>query len=71
MKHKEEIIEKFENLVNKELNKLEKIKNPEERLEKLDTLFKIHKILNNFDELKPVLENFFLNKEEKDKWGER
>ena len=40
----------------------------DEKLEQLDVLHNIYKILNNYNELKPVLQRYFAEKAEKNKW---
>lgn len=40
-----------------------------ERLEQIDVLVNMNKILQNYDELKPVLTEYFNKKHENEKWG--
>ena len=40
----------------------------EEKLERADTLINLKKILDNYDELEPLLKSYFLRKVEKDRW---
>lgn len=42
--------------------------NNQEKLKKLDDLFNLQKIINNFDELEPILYNYFKEKAQQDKW---
>lgn len=54
-----------------ELNKIEKVKEPNERLEKLDVLWNINRYFENYEDLKPVMQKFFIEKARKEKFGER
>ena len=55
-----------------EFDKLEKYKNKNEKIDKLQMLYRINKYLENYDELTPVLEEYFEKKHNKEKWnGER
>ena len=38
------------------------------KLEKMNTIFNLQKILNNYDELEPLLQDFFRKKYDKEKW---
>ena len=38
------------------------------RLKKTNTIFNLKKILDNYDELEPILIDYFSKKSEKDKW---
>ena len=40
----------------------------QQKIDKINTLFNIKKIIDNYDELEPVLREYFKNKAEKDKW---
>lgn len=40
------------------------------KLEKADILFRLYKIVDNFEELQPTLEQFFLEKAKKEKFGD-
>ena len=42
--------------------------NKQQKIDKINTLFNIKKIIDNYDELEPVLREYFKNKAEKDKW---
>ena len=68
MGYKQEIINSFEEKVKEEIENLDSIADDHEKFLRLDTLFKIHKYLVNFDELEPVLEEFFEKKKNIDKW---
>ena len=61
-------IQKF---INNELDKIGKIKNRDERIDKTQLLFRLNQYLQNYDELTPIMEKFFEDKYKKDKWGER
>ena len=41
---------------------------PEDKLERIDTIINLKKILDSYDELEPVLKQFFADKAVKDKW---
>ena len=71
MEHDQQTIEKFSELINEELKGLENIEDKNERLKKLNTLYKIHKFLKYFDELEPIIDKYLLKKSEKDKYGDR
>lgn len=43
-------------------------KNKNVKLEKMDTLFNLKKIIDNYDELKSMLTEYFAKKAEKEKW---
>lgn len=62
MNPKEEIINNFEKTVEEELKKLDDVESKEEQIQKFDVIFNMHKILSNYDELKPVLTEFFNKK---------
>jgi hypothetical protein len=51
-----------------ELNKLDKCKSRDERIDKTQMLFRLTQYLDNYDELTPVLEEYFENKRSKEKW---
>lgn len=42
----------------------------EVKLEKADMLFRLYKIVDNFEELQPTLEQFFLEKAKKEKFSQ-
>lgn len=68
MDHKQEIINNFEKKVKEEIENIDNVTDDHEKFCKLDTLYKIHKYLSNFDEVEPVLKKFFEEKAQKDKW---
>lgn len=43
-------------------------KSIDNKLEKLNTLFNFQKIIDNYDELEPVLKKFFAEKAREEKW---
>ena len=47
---------------------MENEKNLHTKVDKMDTLFNLKKILDNYDELKPLLINYFNAKVEKEKF---
>ena len=69
--NKQAIINKFEKLVLDELNELRKIPNLDDRLLTAEVLFKIHKYLKNFDELEPVLNEYFKKDANEKKWEQK
>ena len=42
-----------------------------EKAEQLDTLINFTKIIDNYDELQPILKEYFSKKAEKEKWDRR
>ena len=66
--NKKEIIKSFEKTVMQELEKLKQVEDKQEKIEKLNTLFNINKILENYDELEPILIDFFKNQARKNKF---
>lgn len=62
MNYKEKLITKFEKVISKELDKVSKIENKEERMYKLEVLYKVHQVLTNFNEIEPVIKKHFDNK---------
>ena len=71
MNYKKEMILRIEKVISEEMDKLDEIVDPHDRFIALDTLFKVHKYLINFDDLEPVLDEYFKEKHKKDKWEER
>lgn len=57
------------------IGELQLIKNSnesvEEQLKKVDTIANLKKILDNYDELDPILRTFFADKANKEKWKNR
>ena len=51
-----------------EFDKLEKCKNKNEKIDKLQMLYRINKYLENYDELIPVLDDYFENKRNKERF---
>lgn len=45
--------------------------NQQEKIDKINTLFNLKKIIDNYDELEPLLQEFFNKKYQQQKWGER
>lgn len=45
--------------------------NTDLKLDKMNTIFNLEKIIENYDELEPLLTKFFINKAEKIKWKEK
>lgn len=48
---------------------LENEKDINEKVERMNDLFNLKKILDNYDELEPVLKKYFDEKAIKEKWG--
>jgi hypothetical protein len=55
----------------KQLDKIDSYKNTKERADRLQFLKRLDMILNNYDELTPVLEKYFEEKRKEDKWRDR
>ena len=55
----------------KQLDKIDSYKNTKERSDRLQFLKRLDMILNNYDELTPVLEKYFEEKRKEDKWRDR
>lgn len=51
-----------------EFDRLEKCKNKNEKIDKLQMLYRINKYLENYDELIPVLDDYFENKRNKERF---
>ena len=51
-----------------EFDKLEKCKNKNEKIDKLQMLYRINKYLENYDELIPILDDYFENKRNKERF---
>lgn len=43
-------------------------KNKDKKIEKMDTLFNLKKILDNYDDLEPLLREYFANKAGKERF---
>ena len=71
MNPKQAIIEKFEKKILDELNEIKRIPNLDDRLLTAEVLFKIHKYLKNFDELEPVLNEYFKKDANEKKWEQK
>lgn len=54
----------------KQLDKIDSYKNTKEKADRLQFLKRLDMILNNYDELTPVLEKYFEEKRKEDKWRE-
>lgn len=62
--------EKLMNLLKEEADTLlESQKDIQEKLSQFNDIDNLVKILQNYDELKPVLQDFFAKKHENEKWG--
>lgn len=68
MNYREKLINDFEKKIDKELDKIGKIENKEEKMYKLDVLYKMHKVLSNYEELEPLFIEYFEDKTRKDKF---
>lgn len=50
------------------LKEIDKIKDPIESLHRIDVLWNINQYLTNYEELKPVVQKFFIQKAKREKW---
>ena len=65
----EDIRRKLANILKKEASQV--IQEDEEisiKANKITILYRLYKILDNYDELEPILIDYFSKKSEKDKW---
>ena len=69
MSSKEEIIEDLQQTILKKLNELDTEKDKQARLDKLNLLYNLHRILLNYDKLEPTLKKFFKEEELKRKYN--
>lgn len=53
----------------KELEKIHELDNPGEALQRIDVLWNINRYLENYEELKPTMQKFFIKKARKEKYG--
>lgn len=64
-----EIKTKLDNVLKAECEyTLKNEKDRNKKIEKMDTLFNLKKIIDNYDELEPMLKDYFNNKAEKDRF---
>jgi len=70
-KHQKKEIEVIQRFINEELTEVTKIRNQDMRLSRADVLKNIFMITQNYDELEPVLRDFFEKKHRREKWGGR
>lgn len=68
MNYKQKMIKEFEKIINKKSEEVKKIKNKDEKLYKIDTLYKMHKVFTHYEELEPMFEQFFNEKAKKDRF---
>lgn len=59
MNPKEETIQMLEQTLQEELKKIDNLKSKEEQIQKFNVIYNMHKIFSNYDELEPVLTDFF------------
>lgn len=68
MNYKQKMIKEFEKHISNELAKVVEIENQDEKLYKMDTLYKMHKVFTHYEELEPMFEQFFMEKARKDRF---
>lgn len=66
--YEREEINRVRHLMSEEMDYILEIKNKDERAYKGQVIFRMNKIFDNYDELTPVLNNFFEEKHLKEKW---
>jgi hypothetical protein len=62
-------INRIRHLMSEEMDSILEIKDKQERTDKGLVIFRMNKILDNYDELTPILNKFFEEKHYKEKWG--
>ena len=67
-KAEKQVINEIYRTMRKEFDKLDKCKNKTEKVDKMQFLHRLNKYLENYDELTPVLEEYFEKKHNKEKW---
>ena len=67
-KSEKQIRDEIYRTMRKEFDKLDKLKNKTEKVDKMQFLHRLNKYLENYDELIPVLEEYFEKKHNKEKW---
>jgi hypothetical protein len=67
-KNEKQVRDEIYKTMRTEFDKLEKCKSRNEKSDKLQFLYRMNKILENYDELTPVLEEYFEKKHNKEKW---
>ena len=68
-KYQKKEIEIIQRFISQELTEVTEIKNQDMRLSRADVLKNIFMITQNYDELEPVLKDFFEKKHRREKWG--
>lgn len=68
-KYQKKEIEIIQRFISQELTEVTEIKNQDMRLSRADVLKNIFMITQNYDELEPVLKDFFEKKHKREKWG--
>lgn len=61
-------IDRIRYLLSEEMDSILDIKNKEERMDKGLVILRINKIFDNYDELTPILEQYYELKHYRDKW---
>ena len=70
--NKDYIIKKMKNIVIKEIENVDSNKfSLNEKLEQQMVLFRLYKIIDNYDGLEPLLTDYFCKKAKEEKWKER
>ena len=67
-KNEKQVRDEIYRTMRTEFDKLEKCKSRTEKSDKLQFLYRMNKILENYDELIPVMEEYFEKKHNKEKW---
>ncbi len=68
LKIEENEIKEVQKCLLKQLEKVDKLDDPVEALQRINVLWDINRYLENYEELKPVLQKFFIQKAKKNKW---
>lgn len=69
-KYEDEIKESIEELISNKLDEIKELGNKEEVITKANYLFNVFKILENYDELTPVLKKTFEEKYKRGKYNQ-
>lgn len=62
------LYKKMDNILRTEAQRtMENEKDQKEKIERINDIFNLKKIIDNYDELEPVLRNFFIEKNKKER----
>ena len=61
-------IKKVQEKLLERLKDMDNVNDPIEALHRIDVLWNINQYITNYEELKPVLQKFFIQKAKKNKW---